>query len=398
MRLGFSLDEDGLFGAHIDQIGIVPVAVVTAELDRDVLRTRFHARSKRIGQVGRQEAGITARRSVRVRIVRLVEPPAATHVGRIQTRIEVGVDRTLGPHTRITAHVRVHLRAPGSPCLAVVGRHLEAEDQTRNVLDTVEAVVVVLLGDERVFGQNIVGQRDGFPPVLHDQCDTGGHAGVEIGPGTGVVVSDLLENTQRFVQVVGNAFVDLLHRGARQILAKGLLGGQRHARKVLVRRRVGILVHVDQVVVAERAGGQRTGAVGLHRLRLGGSVEGRRRENLIGRGDRNVEHVPHVESRRILLLPVVVDVHVKVHAVLQQQGHVLPGHAERKFESIETGQPLKVVLVIGGIVGVNGRLDTLKHLVRVLLGHLVTGLRRDFSRRVHVEDIVAAGYRNCRAH
>ena len=59
VRLGFSLDEDGLFGAHIDQIGIVPVAVVTAELDRDVLRTRFHARSKRIGQVGRQEAGIT---------------------------------------------------------------------------------------------------------------------------------------------------------------------------------------------------------------------------------------------------------------------------------------------------------------------------------------------------
>lgn len=84
-------------------------------------------------------------------------------------------------------------------------------------------------------------------------AQNGGHAGVEIGPGTGVVVSDLLENTQRFVQVVGNAFVDLLHRGARQILAKGLLGGQRHARKVLVRRRVGILVHVDQVVVAERA-------------------------------------------------------------------------------------------------------------------------------------------------
>lgn len=56
-----------------------------------------------------------------------------------------------------------------------------------------------------------------------------------------------------------------------------------------------------------------------------------------------------------------------VHAVLQQQGHVLPGHAERKFESFETGQPLKIVLVIGGIVGVNGRLDTLKHLVRVLL-------------------------------
>ena len=94
---------------------------------------------------------------------------------------------------------------------------------------------------------------------------------------------------------------------------------------------------------------------------------------------------------RVLTVP-------KALAVLQQQGHVLPGHAERKFEPFETGQPLKIVLVIGGIVGVNGRLDTLKHLVRVLLGHLVTGLRRDFSRRVHVEDIVAAGYRNCRAH
>ena len=312
------------------------------------------------------------------------------------------MDRTLGPHTRITAHVGVHLRTPGSPRLAVVGRHLEAENQARNVLDTVEAVVVVLLGDERVFGQNIVGQRDGFPPVLHDQCDTGaqdtGHAGVEIGPGAGVVVSDFLENAQRFVQVVGDPLVNLLHRGARQILAEGLLGGQGHARKVLVRRRIRILVHIDQVVVTERAGGQRTGTVSLHRLRLGGSLGGSRGEDFIRRGNGNVEHVPHVESRRILLLPVVVDVHVKVHAVLQQHGHILPGHAERKFETLEAGQPLEVVLVIGGIVHVNGSLDTLKHLVGIFLGHFVTGLRRDFSRRVHVEDVVAAGYRNGRTH